>query len=246
MELLAKEDPEFTHPPNNAKETPLYLAAERQHMNMVSMILKNRTSPAYGGPMCQTALHAAAKSTKLLLEWKSNQSKKTDEYRWISLHYATRYANEYEVKRILKKDKSEAYITTDEEGDEMTAFHIAADNGNVAVMEEHLLCCPDCWEMDNGKGQNEIEQNRKERRDTKFHLPSSSIMSSTDTSSLTSLFQTREFSATRLLWKWSRKRRQYILQKSWIIYLINQKDIEGNTPLHLLATALGSKMPVDL
>ncbi|KAI8002717.1 Protein ACCELERATED CELL DEATH 6 [Camellia lanceoleosa] len=28
VEWLTKEDPEFTHPPNNAKETPLYLAIE--------------------------------------------------------------------------------------------------------------------------------------------------------------------------------------------------------------------------
>ncbi|CAL5416327.1 unnamed protein product [Camellia sinensis] len=60
VEWLTKEDPEFTYPPNNAKETPLYLAAERQHHDKVSMILKNCTSPAYGGPKGQTALHAAA------------------------------------------------------------------------------------------------------------------------------------------------------------------------------------------
>ncbi|KAI8002595.1 Ankyrin repeat-containing protein [Camellia lanceoleosa] len=60
VEWLTKENPKFTHPPNNAKETPLYLAAERQRNDMVSMILKNCTSPANGGPKGQTALHAAA------------------------------------------------------------------------------------------------------------------------------------------------------------------------------------------
>ncbi|KAI7981785.1 Protein ACCELERATED CELL DEATH 6 [Camellia lanceoleosa] len=161
-ELLTKEDPEFTQRPNDAEETPLYLAAERQLNYMVSMILKICTSPAYGGPKGQTALHAAAsdtweiESTKLLLEWKSDLIKERDEYGWIPLHYAARYGNKDGVKRILEDDKSVAYITTDEEGDEMTALHIAAAHGNVDVMEELLLYCPDCWEMVNGKGQNVV------------------------------------------------------------------------------------------
>ncbi|KAI8002396.1 Protein ACCELERATED CELL DEATH 6 [Camellia lanceoleosa] len=207
VEWLTKEDPEFTHPPNNAKETPLYLATERQCNDMVSMILKNCTSPAYGGPKGQTALHVAIThrcegSTKLLLEWMPYLIKETDEYGWIPLHYAARYGNEDGVKRILEKDKSMAYITTDQEGDEMTALHIAAAHGNVDVMEELLLCCPDCWEMVNGKGQNVV------------HIA----------------LEMGQKNVTK-----------YILKKSWIIYLINQKDIEGNTPLHLLATLIGSK-----
>ncbi|KAL7210044.1 hypothetical protein ACSBR1_031590 [Camellia fascicularis] len=213
VELLTKEDPEFTQRPNDAEETPLYLATEREQDDVVYMILKNCTSPAYGGPKGQTALHVAAtrswdtESTKLLLEWKSDLIKKTDEYGWIPLHYAARYDNKDGVERILEKDKSVAYITTDEEGDEMTALHIAAAHGNVDVMEELLLCCPDCWEMVNGKGQNVV------------HIA----------------VEMEQKAVTK-----------YILKKSWITYLINQKDIEGNTPLHLLATALGSKMPDNL
>ncbi|KAF5946838.1 hypothetical protein HYC85_017066 [Camellia sinensis] len=207
---LTKEDPKFTHPPNNAEETPLYLAAERQHNDVVSMILKNCTSPTYGGPKGQTALHAAAsdtweiESTKLLLEWKPDLIKEIDEYGWIPLHYATRYGNENGVKMILEKHKSVTYITTDEEGDEKMALHIAAANGNVDLMEELLLCYPDCWERVNSKGQNvlhiAVEMERKE------------VM-------------------------------ECILKKSWIIHLINQKDIEGNTPLHLLANAFGLEIP---
>ncbi|KAF5962139.1 hypothetical protein HYC85_003348 [Camellia sinensis] len=147
VEWLTKEDPEFTHPPNNAKETPLYLASERQRNDMVSMILKNCTSPANGGPKGQTALHTAAKSSKLLLEWKSDLIKEIDEYGWTPLHYVAHHGNVNGVKRILEKDKSVAYITTDEEDDEKTALHIAAARGNVRVMEELLSQCPDCWEM---------------------------------------------------------------------------------------------------
>ncbi|CAL5381630.1 unnamed protein product [Camellia sinensis] len=203
VEWLAKEDPEFTHPPNNAKETPLYLAAERQHNDMVSMILKNCTSPTYGGPKGQTALHAATtdrleiESTKLLLEWKPDLIKETDEYGWTPLHYAARFGNQNGVKLMLEKDKSVAYITTDKEGYEKTALHIAAAHGHVSVIEEILSECPNCWEMVNSKGQNVLH-----------------IVVDTE----------------------QKKVMEYIFQKSWIFHLINQKDIEGNTSLHLLAT----------
>ncbi|CAL5416341.1 unnamed protein product [Camellia sinensis] len=209
VELLTKEDPEFTHPPNNAEETPLYLAAERQYNDVVSMILTNCKSPAYGGPKGQTALHAAvtrslrSESTKLLLEWKPDLIKETDEYGWIPLHYAACYGEANKVKMILKKDKSVAYITTDEEGDEKTALHIAVTYENVWVMEELLSECPDCWEMVNSKGQNILH--------IAVDMEQEEVM-------------------------------EFIFKKSWIIHLINQKDIDGNTPLHLLVTAFGRQM----
>ncbi|KAI7993432.1 Protein ACCELERATED CELL DEATH 6 [Camellia lanceoleosa] len=212
VEWLTKEDLEFTHLPNNAKETPLYLAAERQHNDMVFMILKNCTSPAYGGPKGQTALHAAAshswktESTTHLLKKKPDLIKKTDDYGWIPLHYAARYGNEIGVSEILKIDKSVAYITTDEKDDEKTALHIAAAQGNVCVMEELLSQCPDCWEIVNSKGQNilHIALDMEQKKVIKC-----------------------------------------ILEKAWIIHLINQKDIEGNTPLHLFPTVFWDNMLVQ-
>ncbi|KAL7177778.1 hypothetical protein ACSBR2_031024 [Camellia fascicularis] len=196
VEWLTKEDLEFIHPPNNAKETPLYLATERQHNDMVSKILKNCTSPL------QTALHAAAtdisniENTKLLLEWKPELIMETDEDGWTPPHYAARSGNKYGIKLMLEKDKSMAYITTNEESYEKAALHIAAAHGNVSVMKELLFNCPNCWEMVNSKGQNV-------------------------------LYITVEMEQEEVI--------EYILKKSWIIHLINQKDIEGNTSLHLLA-----------
>ncbi|KAI7981766.1 Ankyrin repeat-containing protein [Camellia lanceoleosa] len=136
-------------------------------------------------------------STKILLELKRDLIKETDEDGWTPFHYAACFGNEDGVKLMLEIDKSVAYITTGEKGDEKTALHIAAANGRQRVMEKILSECPDCWEMVNSEGKNVL------------HIAVDA--------------QQEEVI-------------EYIFKKSWIIHLINQKDIEANTPLHLLAT----------
>jgi ankyrin repeat protein len=59
IKLLIKEDPDFSYPANHAGETPLYLAAERGYRESVFDILRTCNSPAHGGPLGRTALHAA-------------------------------------------------------------------------------------------------------------------------------------------------------------------------------------------
>ncbi|CAL5416313.1 unnamed protein product [Camellia sinensis] len=177
VELLTKEDPDFTHQPNNAEETPLYLAVERRYDDVLSIILTNCTSPAYGGPKGQTALHAAVlaniwitdgehdQSTKILLNRKPDLIKETDEDGWIPFHYAACLGDEDGVKLMLEIDKSVAYITTGEKGDEKTALHIAAANGRRQVMEMILSECPDCWEMVNSEGKNVLHIAVNEQED---------------------------------------------------------------------------------
>ncbi|KAL7204905.1 hypothetical protein ACSBR2_017924 [Camellia fascicularis] len=114
---------------------------------MVFMILKNYKSPSYGGPKGQTVLHATVykwrtgkldQSTKILLDWKPDLIKKIDEDGWTPFHYAACFGNEDGVKLMLEIDKSGAYITTGEKGDEKTALHITTANGNQRVMENIL------------------------------------------------------------------------------------------------------------
>ncbi|KAK6784465.1 hypothetical protein RDI58_017920 [Solanum bulbocastanum] len=57
--LLVQGDPEFKFPPNNAGETPLYLAAESGSLCCLSQILKYCKTPTHGGPYNRTPLHAA-------------------------------------------------------------------------------------------------------------------------------------------------------------------------------------------
>ena len=59
MKLLTEADPDFSYSANDAGETPLYMAAERQFPDLVSEILGTCRSPAHSGPLGRTILHAA-------------------------------------------------------------------------------------------------------------------------------------------------------------------------------------------
>ncbi|XP_034686330.1 protein ACCELERATED CELL DEATH 6-like [Vitis riparia] len=60
VKLLIEKDPEFNYGANDSGTTPLYMAAERGFTRLVELIIeKSSTSPAYIGFMGRTALHAA-------------------------------------------------------------------------------------------------------------------------------------------------------------------------------------------
>ncbi|CAL2267801.1 unnamed protein product [Prunus armeniaca] len=60
VQILTREDPEFSYLANVASETPLYVAVENGY-NLVGLKkLRICTYPAYQGPNGKTALHAAA------------------------------------------------------------------------------------------------------------------------------------------------------------------------------------------
>ncbi|XP_057489035.1 ankyrin repeat-containing protein At2g01680-like isoform X2 [Actinidia eriantha] len=158
VNLLVEEDKEFPHGANNSGETPLYLAAERNYHEIVSIILATCTSPAFNGPNGRTALHAAVfsgcpASVRELLRWRPSLTKEGDEYGWTPLHCAARLNDVELMRKLLDADKDIAYQIAEEDG-KKTALHLAALHGNVEAMEVLLSHCPDCWEMVNDRGQN--------------------------------------------------------------------------------------------
>ncbi|XP_061944712.1 ankyrin repeat-containing protein At5g02620-like [Populus nigra] len=171
VEILTKEDPEFSYSANVHGETPLYIAAsimprwsELERGKVIDEILTNCISVDYGGPKGRTALHAASRlgdhgtARKLLEKEKENTlAKTTDENGWSPLHYAAYFStwlNISVVKVLLKYDASAAYIAETEK--KRTALHIAAIRGLVDVMKEIVSRCPACCELVDNRGWNAL------------------------------------------------------------------------------------------
>ncbi|KAB2618239.1 ankyrin repeat-containing protein [Pyrus ussuriensis x Pyrus communis] len=158
VEILTKEDPEFSYAANDLGETPLYLAVERGYLPLVSKMLSNCNVPTYIGPNGRTALHAAVirkdeGMMEELIRADRTLSKAADELGCTPLHLAARFGPLSIVKQLLANDRSIAYIA-DKDG--ATALHFAASEGNLDVMRVLISYCPDCCELVDNKFQNAL------------------------------------------------------------------------------------------
>nr|XP_011461656.1 PREDICTED: ankyrin repeat-containing protein At5g02620-like [Fragaria vesca subsp. vesca]XP_011461659.1 PREDICTED: ankyrin repeat-containing protein At5g02620-like [Fragaria vesca subsp. vesca] len=162
VKKLTEEDPGFLYSANDAGETPLYMAAERGHTQLVSKILDTCTSPSYQGPKGLTALHIAAiygdeEITKRLLETERALAKAPDVEGRTPLHMAAITGNVSIVKQILECDKSTAYIG---DNDKSTPVHYAAHKmfrfrcGD--VLKQLYFYSPDSFELVDDKGRNAL------------------------------------------------------------------------------------------
>ncbi|KAA8548749.1 hypothetical protein F0562_000433 [Nyssa sinensis] len=177
VKMLTEENPESSNSANNAEETPLYLAAERNHCDIVSEIVTTCPPSAYGGPQGRTVLHAAVircceVCVKAICRWKQELTTKVDKNGWTPLHYAARFGYGAMVKELLDVDQSVAYLRIADNDEKNTALHIAASGGYEGIMTLLLTRCPDIWEMTNGKGQNilHIAIENEEQNVVKFIL----------------------------------------------------------------------------
>ncbi|KAM1073075.1 hypothetical protein ACFX2B_017994 [Malus domestica] len=141
VEKLTIEDPEFSYAANDSGETPIYLAAERGYLPLVSKMLKNCSVPTYTGPNGRRALHAAViqmdkEMTEELLKADRTLSKAADELGCTPLHLAARIGSVSIVKQLLANDRSTAYIA-DKDG--ATALHFAASEGNLDELYGKIL-----------------------------------------------------------------------------------------------------------
>ncbi|XP_021804536.1 ankyrin repeat-containing protein At5g02620-like [Prunus avium] len=210
VEILTREDPEFSYSANDAGETPLYLAAERKYGVLFSQILSTCKDPNYQGPNGRTALHAAViygdkKMTEKILEKKKDLAIAADEQGWTPLHCAALSGCTSIVKQLLQAHRSSAYIV--DKADKKTALHIAASRGHVGVMKELISHCPDCCEL--------VDQRRRNARHYALEKHQSRITT-------------------------------FVLKDPWLSnILLNAKDVDGNTPLHLLDVSLGTRFIGD-
>nr|TKS16454.1 hypothetical protein D5086_0000022810 [Populus alba] len=139
VEILTKEDPEFSYSANVHGETPLYIAA-----NM------------------RTALHAAAmhgdhETARKILERDARLTRRTDDDGCSPLHYAAFFPNSSDggptVRVLLEYDVSAAYIVDSEK---RTALHLAVAGGNLPAMKDIMNTCPACCELVDSRGWNAL------------------------------------------------------------------------------------------
>ncbi|KAM3750224.1 hypothetical protein ACB098_04G021700 [Castanea mollissima] len=212
VKRLIEEGPDFSYSRNDAGETPLYIAVERNNKDVALHILDKCKSPAHDGPLGRTTLHAAViwddnheNMIQKILERIAQQEqsaliRKVDKQRWTPLHCAA-YFNRYSSAEVLLKvNRSVAYM---KDGKGMTALHIAAHRGHFWVMKSILEGCPDCCELVDERGWNALH----------FVVNSSSSI-------------------------WANCGAEIILKKSSLSNLLNEKDARGNTPLHHLSKLL--------
>ncbi|XP_011047463.1 PREDICTED: ankyrin repeat-containing protein At5g02620-like isoform X3 [Populus euphratica] len=218
VEILTKEDPEFSYSANVHGETPLYIAAnmrfygkfkrhEENRKKVIDEILSNCESVEYSGSHGRTALHASAmhgdhETARKILERDASLTRRTDDNGWSPLHYAAFFplsTSFLTVILLLKHDVSAAYIVDSEK---RTALHLAVVRGNIAAMRTIAITCPACCELVDSRGWNAL------------HYAATTLKGA-----LTAMF------FPRLIPKFD--------------VLIYEKDNDGNTPLHLLA-ALGN------
>ncbi|KAM3268600.1 hypothetical protein P3S67_031541 [Capsicum chacoense] len=123
VKLLVKEDSEFEYPPNHAKETPLYLAAESGFHDALINILESCKKPTYAaGPSNRTPLHAAViqehkDCIRSLWRWNKPLCEEPDLWGWNSLHYAVKLGMEDVVSDMLAWKKSLVYLRAGSEND---------------------------------------------------------------------------------------------------------------------------------
>ncbi|XP_048141853.1 ankyrin repeat-containing protein At5g02620-like [Rhodamnia argentea] len=155
VKLLIEEDPQLCDITNAADVSPLYLAADRGHLDIIEMILGACSlSSSHKGPKGFTILHAtidrSLTSWRKILKKRPELIREGDEMGWTPLHYVTSMGKVKKVRLLLQHDTFVAY-DVDKEG--QSALHIAAFEGHLNVLDEIVKSCPDAWDIINNKGQ---------------------------------------------------------------------------------------------
>lgn len=110
----------------------------------------------------------------MLLNGKETLTSKPDQQGCLPLHLAAHFGHLYNVKELLKANKSAAY-KADNEG--KVPLHLAADGDNLYSMQELIFGCPSSCELVDNKGWNvfHFALNSESRRAVKLLLKNASL-----------------------------------------------------------------------
>ncbi|KAI3851543.1 hypothetical protein MKX03_012034 [Papaver bracteatum] len=234
--LLIEADPLSEYFPNDAGETPLYLAAEDGLYDFVVSILQKCPSAAHNGPGGRKTLHVAVANgyseiTKLLLEKKPCLIHQRDENGNSALHYAAYFAKPKVAIQLLEADPS---IALAKDNDGRTALHIAASSRlprNIAYLLKVDTLGPAQHTKVGRLGLQPLAY-------MKFKCENTQVIEEVtkccqecweelDNNGQNFLHVAAENGSVRVI--------KYILGKSNLVEnIINDEDYQGNTPLHLV------------
>ncbi|XP_035549747.1 protein ACCELERATED CELL DEATH 6-like [Juglans regia] len=117
VKLLINDDPGFSYSVNDAGETPLYIAVERNYKNLVLEILNTCNSPAYDGPDGRTALHAA-------VFWDNKDCcELVDNRGWNALHFTVEGNWPDSAMELIIKNSSLSNLLNEKDAEGNTPLH---------------------------------------------------------------------------------------------------------------------------
>ncbi|KAF8032329.1 hypothetical protein BT93_D1292 [Corymbia citriodora subsp. variegata] len=155
VKLLIEEDPQLCDITNATAESLLYLATDREHLNVMELILCASSLPSsHKGPKGLTALHAAINRPLIvwgkILEKRPEMIREGDDLGWTPLHYVAYMGNVKVVRLLLQQDTSVVY-DLDKVG--QSALLLAAHQGHLNVIDEIVKSYPDAWDLTSTRGQ---------------------------------------------------------------------------------------------
>ncbi|XP_078150507.1 protein ACCELERATED CELL DEATH 6-like [Carex rostrata] len=191
---------------NNSSMSSLYLAVVRNSVGIVQILTQYSHSSALG-PNQQNALHAAVLQSKeitsMLLDWKPELANKRDASGSTPVHYAASSGDVTTVKTILDSMPLAVYIQ-DQEGS--SPLHVAARMCNCSAISCMIDLCPDSFELCDNQGRNFLHIAAQ-------HGGKEINLNGRDLKNIISIIN-------------------LVSRKPDLKKLVNEKDNEGNTPLH--------------
>ncbi|KAJ1700331.1 hypothetical protein LUZ63_000110 [Rhynchospora breviuscula] len=205
VQVLMTVAPALSAQVNNASMSPLYLAVFRKSIGVVKALLQY-SHPSAAGPNEQNALHAAVlvsqEIASMLLDWKAELAYGKDASGSTPLHYAASNGDITVVKNILNKAPLTVYVR-DQEGS--SPLHAAARMHHYSVISSIIDHCPDSFELCDNQGRNFL------------HIVAQHV--GTENHNCDGLKN------LNLIIK-------LVSQRPDLKMLVNERDKEGNTPLH--------------
>ncbi|KAJ4801934.1 Ankyrin repeat family protein-like [Rhynchospora pubera] len=205
VQVLMAVAPALSAEVNNAFMSPLYLAVFRKSIGVVKALLEYSHLSSIG-PNQQNALHAAVlvsqEITSMLLDWKSELAYGKDASGSTPLHYAASNGDITVVRNILNKAPLTVYIR-DQEGS--SPLHAASRMHHYSVISSIIDHCPDSFELRDNQGRNFL------------HIVAQHVGTETH--------NRQGLKNLNLIIK-------LVSQRPDLKSLVNERDNEGNTPLH--------------